>query len=339
MLPKEYSLIEVKELIHCYNNKKILDIPHLSFSRGKIYSVLGPNGSGKSTLLNILGLLLKPSSGKVLIQNQDVYANPGLINDMRTRMTTVIQNPILFDMSVENNVAYGLRIRGTAREEREKIVRECLSMVKLDGFQQRRARELSGGETQRIAIARGLAVKPQIMFLDEYTSSVDEKSIAVLDEVITGIRKNSGTTVIMVTHDTRQAYRVADEVINLFAGKVVKASIENLFRGTISKINDLSIFDTGRIKMEIITSKQGEAHAAINPHDIIVSLQPLSTSARNSFYGIIVEVLHDEATISLSVNAGEVFKILITKASFQQMKLDVGTGVYITFKSTAIEIL
>jgi molybdopterin-binding protein len=115
--------------------------------------------------------------------------------------------------------------------------------------------------------------------------------------------------------------------------------MENLFRGTVSRINGLSVFETGRLKIEIIAERQGDAHAAVNPHDIIVSLNPLSTSARNCFQGIVKEVIHEGGAVRLSVAAGEVFKVLMTKASFQEMKLDVGTQVYITFKSTAVEVL
>ena len=339
MTQKENPLLEVQGLTHYYNNAKVLDVPHLSFCRGKIYAFLGPNGSGKSTLLNILVLLLRPTAGTVLYENMDLLGNTAFMKNVRARMTTVIQNPILFDMSVENNVAYGLKIRGTPKEERRRMVRECLDMVKLDGFQKRRARELSGGETQRVAIARALAVKPEMIFLDEYTSNVDEKSIRVLDDVITRVRKLNGTTVFLVTHDTRQAYKMADDVIHLFGGKVVRTSMENLFKGTIAKINGLSLFDTGRITIEVVADRQGQVHTAINPHDIIVSLQPLSTSARNSFRGTITEVLSEGAAVRLSVNAGEVFKVLMTRASFQEMKLDVGTMVYVTFKSTAVEVL
>jgi tungstate transport system ATP-binding protein len=335
----QHHLMEARNLLHCYNHTRVLDVHHLSFDRGKIYAILGPNGSGKTTLLNILSLLLKPTSGSVFYENQELFGNPTLMKDVRGRMTTVIQNPILFDTSVEGNVAYGLKIRGASKEDQRRIVKECLAMVKLDGFQGRRARELSGGETQRVAIARALAVKPQVIFLDEYTANVDEKSVAVLDEVIAGVRQRGDATIFLVTHDTRQAHRLADEVINLFAGKVVQSSMENLFRGTIVRINDLSVLDTGNIKMEIISEKQGEAHAAVNPRDILLSHQPLSTSARNCFQGIITEVIHEGAAVRLSVAAGEVFKVLMTRASFQEMKLDVGVRIYITFKSTAVEVL
>ena len=335
---RERPILEIKNLIHKYNNKKVLDIPQLSFDRGKIYALLGPNGSGKTTLLNILGLLLKPTSGKVLFERKDIYADYHLLSDIREKMTTVIQNPILFDTTVEKNIDYGLRVRGKTKEERRAIVADCLKMVRLDGFQKRKAKELSGEEEQRIAIARALAISPQVLFLDEFTSNVDEKSIDVLEEVIRTVNKKYSATVFLVTHDTHQAYKLSSEVVNLFSGRVVQASLENLFSGTVKKINDLALFDTGKMKIEVVTDREGVVHAAVNPHDLIVSLQPISSSARNTYYGIISKIYDDGPSIRLSVDVGEAMKVKITKESFVEMKLSVGSNVYLTFKSTAVEI-
>jgi len=338
MNKKEVPLIEIRDIAHLYNGKKVLEIPHLSFTRGKIYAVLGQNGSGKTTLLSILGLLLKPTSGRVFIEGKDVYSTQSLINDSRAMMTTVIQNPILFDTTVDKNIDFGLRMRGKTKEERRNIVEECLKMVRLDGFQKRKANELSGGESQRIAIARALAIRPQVLFLDEFTSNVDEKSIEVLEDVIKKVNQYYGSTVFLVTHDTHQAYKLADEVINLFDGKVVQSSLENLFKGAVTRVNDISIFDTGKMKMEVVTDREGIVYAAINPRDIVVSLQPLSSSARNSFHGKINKIFDDRSSLRLSIKAGEQFKVKITKESFIEMKLSVGGKVYLTFKSTAVEV-
>jgi len=200
-------------------------------------------------------------------------------------MTTVIQNPILFDTTVDKNIDFGLRIRGKTKEERKRIVDDCLKMVRLDGFQRRKAKEL-----------------------------------------------------FLVTHDTHQAYRLADEVINLFEGRVVQSSLENLFRGTVTKANDLSIFDTGKMKIEVVTDREGIVYAAIDPRDIVISIQPLSSSARNSFYGKINKIFDDGSSIRLSIGAGEELKVKITKESFAEMKLSIGSKVYLTFKSTAVEV-
>ena len=317
----------------------MLAIEHHSFEKSAIHAVLGQNGSGKTTLLNIIGLLLKPTSGTLLFDGRDVYADPNVVRDLRPHLTTVIQNPVLFDTTVEKNVVFGLKIRGVPKPLRKTIVDECLAMVRLEGFQKRKARELSGGEAQRIAIARALAIKPDVLFLDEFTSNVDEKSIEVLEDVIITANKSYGSTIFLVTHDTNQAYRLADTVINLFEGKVVRPSLENLFRGTLKKINDLWLFDTGRIKMEVVTQRSGgTAYAAVDPRDVVVSLKPITSSARNSFQGTIFKIMDDGASVLLGISAGEDFTVKVTRDSLREMEITVGTNVYLTFKSTAVEV-
>ncbi len=332
------SKIEAIEILHCYNGKKVLDITHLSFTRGGTYAVLGQNGSGKTTLLNILGLLLKPTEGKVLFNGIDVHLDRNTTNAFRNRITTVIQNPVLFDMTVEENIEFGLKIRGVPKEARKKAVAESLKMVRLEGFQNRRARELSGGETQRIAIARALVIKPEVLFLDEFTANVDEKSIEVLEDLVKKINVELGMTVFLVTHDTAQAYRLADTVINLFEGRMVKPSLENLFRGTLRKINDLYLFDTGKMKIEVVSNKEGTAYCAIDPRDIVISIEPLHSSARNSFPGTVFKIMDDDISVRLGIKAGEEFTAKITRDSLAEMQLTLGSTVYLTFKSTAVEV-
>ena len=253
-------------------------------------------------------------------------------------MSTVIQNPLLFDTTVENNIAYGMKIRGIPKAARITTIKECLQLVGLEGFEKRKARELSGGEAQRIAIARALAIKPQVLFLDEFTANVDEKTIALLEDVIKQVNSTYGSTIFLVTHDTHQAYRLADDVINLFQGRVVGPSLDNLFKGSIEKVNGLSVFDTGRIKMEVLSEKTGSAYAAIDPKDIIVSESPLHSSARNSFHGTVTTISDNGPGIRLGISAGEEFSVKMTKDSLSEMNLTVGSTVYLTFKSTAVEI-
>ena len=331
--------IEIKNLVHQYNGKTVLTVTQHTFEKSGIHAVLGQNGSGKTTLLNIIGLLLKPTSGTLLFDGNDVYTSPNAVSKLRPHLTTVIQNPVLFDTTVEKNISFGLKIRGVGKEQRTAIVNECLEMVRLEGFQKRKARELSGGEAQRIAIARALAIKPEVLFLDEFTSNVDEKSIEVLEEVIVKANKSYGSTIFLVTHDTNQAYRLADTVTNLFEGNVVKPSLENLFRGTLKKTTDLCLFDTGRIKIEVVTQKcDGTVYAAVDPRDVVVSLKPLTSSARNSFQGTIFKIIVDRASVILGISAGEDFTVKITRDSLREMKLTVGSTVYVTFKTTAVQV-
>lgn len=338
MQKKDRADITISNLVHQYNGKTVLDIDYLSFTRGSIYAVLGHNGSGKTTLLTILGLLLKPTAGKVFFEGKDIYLHSASITAIRSTMSTVIQNPLLFDTTVENNIAYGLKIRGIPKAHRKRTVQDCLQLVGLEGFEKRKAKELSGGEAQRIAIARALAIKPQVLFLDEFTANVDEKTIALLEDVIKQVNRTDRSTIFLVTHDTHQAYRLADEVINLFQGRVVRPSLENLFRGTIEKANNLSVFDTGRMRMEVVSEKRGSAYAAIDPRDIIVSDSPLRSSARNSFYGTVSTIFDNGTCVRLVITAGEELTVKMTKDSLSEMNLAVGSKVCLTFKSTAVEV-
>jgi len=338
MHKKEIADIAITNLVHQYNGKTVLDIDHLSFTRGSIYAVSGQNGSGKTTLLTILGLLLQPTAGKVFFEGKDIYLQPTAITAIRSTMSTVLQNPLLFDTTVENNIAYGLKIRGIPKAERKSTVRHCLHLVGLDGFEKRRAKELSGGEAQRIAIARALAIKPQVLFLDEFAANVDENTIALLEDVIKRVNRVDRATIFLVTHDTEQAYRLADEVINLFQGRVVGPSLENLFRGRIEHVNNLSVFNTGRMQMEVVTERRGSAFAAIDPRDIIVSLSPVRSSARNSLYGIVSAISDNGLGVRLAITAGEELTVKITKHSLSEMNLTIGSKVYLTFKSTAVEV-
>ena len=316
-----------------------MNVKHRVFEKAGIHAVLGQNGSGKSTLLHIIGLLLKPTSGTILIDGKDVYSHHSTVAELRPSLTTVIQNPVLFDTTVEKNIEFGLKIRDITREERAVIVDECLKMVRLEGFQKRRARELSGGEAQRIAIARALAIKPEVLFLDEFTSNVDEKSIEVLEEVITTVNKTYDATIFLVTHDTSQAYRLADTVLNLFEGCVVRPSLEHLFRGRLENINGLSLFDTGRMKMQVVTDRShGTAYAAIDPRDIVISIEPFNSSARNSFQGTIFKIIDDGASVLLGIKAGEEFTVKVTRESLFEMHITVGSSIYLTFKSTAVQV-
>ncbi len=209
--------LEIYDLTQLYNGKKVLDIPYLAFKKGRIYGVMGPNGAGKTTLLSILGLLKRPTTGKIYFEGKDVKIQRSYL---RKHLTLVLQNPLLFDTTVEKNVAYGLKIRNIPKKDRDERIQRSLNLVGLNGFQKRRARELSGGEIQRVAIAQALAIEPKILFLDEPTANVDRENVEILEEIIKELNRKYQITVILATHNLDQSYRIADEVISLFEGKI-----------------------------------------------------------------------------------------------------------------------
>ena len=330
--------IEIKKLVKVFNGKKVLEIPSCRFEGKKIYALYGPNGAGKTTLLNILAFLAEPTSGEVSYAGAEFRNSAKDKKKLIKEITLIQQNPYLFNTTVEKNISYGLRIRGIAKEGIRERVGESLGMVGLSGFEKRRAKELSGGEVQRVAIARGLALRPKLLLLDEPTANIDEASKGILERVIAEVNKKYGTTVIFSTHDLPLAYRVSDEVISLFQGRIVASPVENIMQGQIIKFNEVSVFDTGRIKLEVVAESPQAKRISINPEEILVSRDTLSSSARNSFKGKIIQISDEERFINLIVDIGEKLKVKVTKKSFNEMALTLGSEIYLTFKSSTIKI-
>lgn len=330
--------LEIKNLVKFFNSKKILEISRCRFKEGKIYSLYGSNGAGKTTLLHILAFLEEPGSGEIFFDGKRV-GDPALSRkDLIREITLIQQNPYLFNTTVAKNISYGLKLRNIEKEEIKKIARESLEMVGLSGFEKRKAKELSGGEVQRVAIARGLALKPSVLFLDEPTANIDEASKRILESVIKDINKKNGTTIIFSTHDLEMAYRISDEVISLFDGRIVASPVENILHGEIIKFNEVSIFDTGKIKLEVISENCDAARLSINPEEILVSKDKILSSARNSFNGRIIQISEEGKFINLTVDIGDKLKVKITRKSFNEMGLNIDSEIYLTFKSSAIKM-
>ncbi len=327
---------EIRNLTKVYHGKKVLDIPRLTIKRGGFYGVMGPNGSGKTTLLSVLSLLLPPTSGKIYFEGVDTSKADK--RSFRQKITLILQNPLLLNTTVQKNIAYGLKVRRIKGIAQKRRVTECLQLVGLEGFEKRRPREISGGEAQRVAIARALALYPKVLLLDEPTANVDRSNVDLLEKILKELNQRFQITTILATHDINQAYRLADEVIPLFRGKMAKSPAENLFKGRAFKEKDVSLFDTGRIRVAILPERDKASHISIPPGAIIISHKPISTSARNSFFGDIAQVADSGDTVSLEVDAGEKLTVKITKKSFQEMNLNLGSSVYLTFKSSSVEV-
>ena len=334
-------IFKVRNLKKIYNNKIVLDVDNLNFQEGKIYAIVGPNGSGKTTLLNILNLLEKPNEGQIFFYDQEITNKSNSDNlEIRRKITLVNQDPFLFHFTVYDNIAYGLKIRSIPPKVQKSRIRSALNIVGLSGFKDRKANQLSGGEVQRVVIARALVIEPEILFLDEPTTSIDQKHIDVVERVIKKIKKEIKTTVIFTTHDLSQAYRLADEVISLLDGKIIKQVPENLLRGEIIEEEDnLKWFKTaGNIKFAIVSEKIGLAYISIDPRDIILSYEQFQSSARNSFLGKITKIIEQNHLVKLEIDIGIPLVVIITRESFFKMNLNLGSKVYLTFKASAVKL-
>ena len=217
------TVIEAQEIRKVYGNLQVLHDVDLSVREGEILGLIGPSGSGKSTLLRILDLIEPPSGGELSIFGIDTVEKRGRWLDLRRRMGMLFQRPIVFNASVYDNVAMGLRYRGTPRDEIDRRVKEALEAVGLSRYIRSRATDLSGGEQQRVALSRVLVTDPEILFLDEPTANLDPGSTATIEAIVTRLNREKGITVLISTHDLAQGQRLAHRVAVMIEGTVAQA--------------------------------------------------------------------------------------------------------------------
>jgi tungstate transport system ATP-binding protein len=208
------AFIELKGVGKSYGSLQILREVDLQVDEGEVLALIGPTGSGKTTLLRLIDLLEEPSHGAILMDGRDVSRLPEKERlKLRRRMAMVFQKPVMFKASVKYNVSYGLKVRGIKAPEKVDLV---LKAVGLQGYANRDATTLSGGEMQRIALARALIVEPEVLLLDEPTANLDPRSAASVEELISGLK----TTVIMASHNMNQCLRLSDRVAVLLEGRL-----------------------------------------------------------------------------------------------------------------------
>ena len=211
------AFLEIRGLGKSYGHAEILKGINLIIEQGSVLALIGPTGSGKTTLLRLVNLLERPSSGQIIFKGQKVSDHSeGEMLMARRSMAMVFQKPVMFKARVQENVSFGLKMRGTDDQEK---VREALSAVGLAGYESRDAGTLSGGEMQRIALARALVLEPELLLLDEPTANLDPKSAAAIDRLLQGLAGRK-TTVILATHNMREALKLASIVAVLQAGRL-----------------------------------------------------------------------------------------------------------------------
>ncbi len=196
-----------------------LSVESLSLQPGLIYALTGPNGAGKSTLLRVMALLETPQTGSIEFVGNG-RGNPAR---QRKKVTLVEQSPYLFKGSVADNLNYGLKLRGVDSNEMASRIKSTLTNVGLEGFEERQAKELSGGEVQRVALARALVLKPELLLLDEPTANIDSNSLQTYEELLCRLHQY-GVTVVFSTHDPSQSRRLGGEVLRIENGRLLNGS-------------------------------------------------------------------------------------------------------------------
>jgi len=213
-------ILEVEDLRIRRGGVQVLDLPRFSVAAEEKVAVVGPNGAGKSSLLLGLACLLRRETGTISFRGELVTERGETA--YRRKIAMVFQEPLLFDTTVIDNVAEGLRIRGKGREEAREAARESLELFKVGHLTGRSAHKLSGGEAQRVSLARAFAVRPELLLMDEPFSSLDLPTRIVLAEDLGRILHESGTAAIIATHDRIEAFHIVDRLVVMDAGSVVQ---------------------------------------------------------------------------------------------------------------------
>jgi tungstate transport system ATP-binding protein len=224
--------LELEGIKKTYQAVKALDSVSFSAEGGKIVVLLGVNGAGKTTCLRIIAGLEKPNKGNILLNKQAMT-----MGELRHVSTMVFQRTAMFSRSVYENLAFGLRIRGKTEQEIKEQIEQALNVVGLRNFEKRKAKKTSGGEQQRIALARAFLINPQILLLDEPTSNLDPKSTRIIESAILS-KKKEDNIIIIATHNLVQAKLLSDEIVHIHNGKIVEtASSEEFFKNPSSEIS------------------------------------------------------------------------------------------------------
>jgi molybdopterin-binding protein len=352
------ELIELWDMWKSFGEVNALQNVNLTIPQGKITAFLGPSGSGKTTLLRIIAGLDTPTRGKFYYKGTPISGNDQA--SLRQKVTLVFQKSVFFHTTVYNNVAFGLKLTDQlSKEQVSNIISEALALVRLEGFEKRQAKKLSGGEQQRVSLARALVLNRELLLLDEPTVNLDPKNVSIIEEAIQRVNHEKKTTIVLATHNMFQAEAISQRVALLIDGTVKQigsnndvfgksnkhlesfARLENVFSGTAKQSEEgTSIIEINEnLKIEAAVSKSGKVSVHVRPEDILLSTKALKSSARNVFKGKIVGITDLGGIAKITVDAGRKFSIQITKKSLTEMKLTVGSEIFLAFKASSVRLI
>ena len=347
-------MIELKSLCIDLGAFHLRDLT-LNIRDGEYFIVLGPTGSGKTVLLETIAGLHSVKSGVILLNGREVTKT----EPEKRGIGIVYQDYVLFPhLSVIKNIAFGLRQRGRSRKEAEAEAGWTIELLGLSSLLNRKIGTLSGGEKQKVALARALAIKPKVLLLDEPLSALDPETREKVQQELREIRNKLNQTIIHVTHDFEEAVSLGERIAVLGNGCIMQvgtaeeifcqpksefvarfAMTRNIFAGEVRDGEDEgAIIDIGGTSIWAVTNLRGHRHASVRPEDILISTQPFVSSARNSFMGTITDVVSKGSTVCLTVNVPPDFVCLVTRRSFEEMELKKGGKAYVTFKASAVNV-
>lgn len=360
-------VLEVNDLVVKRDGRVILNIDHLDVNQGEVLAVIGPNGSGKSTLLLALSRLLETANGQINFKGQPVEEIKEL--DYRRQIALVLQAPLLLDKSVFDNVAEGLRFRRLARGEVQRRVEGWLEKLDISHLSKRRASKLSGGEAQRVSLARAFAIQPQVLLLDEPFSALDAPTRTHLLEDFQALLAATSITTIFITHDLDEALFLGERAAVLLDGhlrqvgppqKVFSApadpavaafvGVETVIAGrVVDSLGGQIAIQADGLQLDAIgeVAVGREVLACLRPEDITLlpcesngsgDPSPIS-SARNRLQGRIQRLVPQGPLVKVVIDCGFPVVALITRTSAEEMGLVEEKPVYASFKASVVHLI
>jgi len=350
--------IRTQNLNSNINNLQILKNINASFNNEGINVLIGPNGAGKTSLLRQVTLLDRPTSGEIFYEDRPVSR---MSSDEKTlfrrKIGFVFQTPLMLSGTVFDNITYGLKIRGIVINKNK--VEEALLKIGLSDKSYHNAKELSGGEKQRLSIARVLIIEPEVFIFDEPTVNLDPLSVKTIEDIISGLA-GLRKTIILSTHNLRQAIKYGSKISFMKDGEILQEGdfkeifnrpamldvaeylySKNIIYGNILKEDGQTYLIRDDLKIVVVAGNiSGEVAGILSPEDIFVSKTRLDSSARNCFRGTIKNIEWLGSVYILTVCVNKVcFETVITKQSLISMNLKIGDEIFITFKATSVHIL
>jgi molybdopterin-binding protein len=347
-------MIKLKNLSVDLGDFVLKDIT-LTIEEGEYFIILGPTGAGKTVLLESIAGLHPIKNGEIWLRGKEVTR----VEPEKRRVSIVYQDHVLFPhLSVKDNIIFGLKMNKAPADERKVRLNWVAELLGITNLLHRRPDTLSGGEKQKVALGRAIITRPELLLVDEPLSSLDPETRENVQQELRQLHKALGITILHVTHDFEEAIALGNRIAVIGEGHLMQVGIpeeifrhpnsefvarfaltRNIFLGKAErKSSGDTVFKVDGTEFIIAADADGTYHASIRPEDILISSEPIHSSARNCFPGTITHVVDRGSTLYVTVSIPPELSCLITRHSFEEMELHEGKKVYMTFKASSIHI-
>ncbi|MDD5093578.1 MAG: ABC transporter ATP-binding protein [Dehalococcoidia bacterium] len=347
-------MIDIKNISVRLGDFRLQNIT-LNIQKGEYFVLLGPTGAGKTALIETIAGLNPVTQGQIRLDGVEVTH----VAPEKRGISIAYQDQALFPhLSVLGNIAFGLRQRGLSKSEAATQSQWVIDLLGVSHLLERKPDTLSGGESQRVVLARALAVQPKVLLLDEPLSALDPETREKVQQEILLLHRKLGLTIIHVTHDFEEAFSMGDRIAVLDRGVLAQVGTvdevfrqpnsefvarflmaRNIFSGDIRDGEGMHpMMHIQGLKVPVTTSLRGERHVSIRPEDVLLSAKPMADDTRVSFQGRVTSVSNKGSVVYVSVNVPPEFVCLLTRREFEMMRLAEGEEVFVGFEIKALHV-